>query len=441
MIFSGILPVLSAVLAIGQVSPSVAEPIPAEVRAYSLRALQDGAVVESIPKRALPDDLFGSDGRGARYWAWAKLAYDDEYNNQPGKELGDASGKAWEKLGGSKIFVKGYAGDKVAGTFGPTFTGMKAVVGKDDDKKVIVMSFIGTNDKPTTWQDGKFVHVTDSSGAIAGQLTKGFYECYSSVQQQAFEWTKQYADENPDWDIVITGHSLGGATAQIAAAGWAAAQGDHAKRTTLITYGAPRAGDLEFHQALSSSQGDRMNNFQHEHDLVPHLPLMRVPGAQYANAGHRYVFRPNGDSPSWFDANLWEHFASPDQEGDIRGSLVAVVKDLKDNFAQHKAYFSSTTIPGRSIGLVEDGMSSISKREIPSERDYQIADGLIDQIMQSNELSGEPELTPKLEQLTSALKVSSEQSALLEALRSYDNEGDRIEFLEILKIAAMEQKE
>lgn len=185
---------------------------------------------------------------------------------------------------------------------------------------------------------GKFAHATDSSGAIPGQLTKGFYECYSSVQQEAFKWAKELAIENQNWDIVITGHSLGGATAQIAAAGWAFAIKEFFPRTTLITYGAPRSGDIEFHEKLAEVYQSRMYNFQHIHDIVPHMPLLRVPLAKYANAAGRYVFESKGGNPSWFDGNLWSGPLDADTEGAIRQSLVAFAKDAFDNFAQHKEY-------------------------------------------------------------------------------------------------------
>ena len=55
--------VLSTLTLIGQVSLrfAVAEPIPADVKVHSLRSLQqDAEAVESIAKRALTDDLFGT---------------------------------------------------------------------------------------------------------------------------------------------------------------------------------------------------------------------------------------------------------------------------------------------------------------------------------------------------------------------------------------------
>lgn len=60
--------------------------------------------------------------------------------------------------------------------------------------------------------------------------------------------------------------------------------------------------------------------------------------------------------------------------------------------------------------------------------------------MQSNELAGQTvELTKKLEDLTAALKNTSEQGELLEALNSYGSEAERVEFLRYLLVAAMEQ--
>lgn len=437
MKFLSALPVLSTLLA--AVSSAPAEPIPADVSVHSLRAVQDGTVIESFSKRALTDDLFGTDGSGARYWAWAKLAYDGEYNDQPGKDLGSADGKPWAKLGGSEIFVKGVVGRTVQGIAGwPVFTGMKAVVGKDSTNKVIVMSFIGSNDRPTFKQDIKYAHVSDSAGAIQGRLEKGFYECYDSVKTTVFDWAKQYADANTDWDIVITGHSLGGATAHVAAAGWAAANPDLASRTTVFTYGAPRAGDLAFQQALAAAQGGRMANFQHVHDIVPHVPLIHG-GPEYANAGNRWVFTPSGNSPSWFDSNAWESRDAPDTTTAIKDGIVSIVEDVMNKFAEHTAYFSTTNVPGRSYDLVEDDIVLIAKRAPPTTEQFQAAEGLVGQMRQSGELSRQPELTSNLEKFTDTLGIVNEQEDLLNLLSKLPDQDSRVDALKYTEIFAMEQ--
>lgn len=168
---------------------------------------------------------------------------------------------------------------------------------------------------------------------------KGFKECYDAVYQQVFEWAKAYADENTDWDIVITGHSLGGATAHIAAVAWAATNPDLASRTTVFTYGAPRAGNLEFQQKLASNQGGRMANFRHKRDVVPLVPPIHAVTDTYANPGNRYTFSPTGDGSSWSDPALWSFDANADENrAGITTGVVNAVADAFHKFDQHTGY-------------------------------------------------------------------------------------------------------
>jgi triacylglycerol lipase len=68
----------------------------------------------------------------------------------------------------------------------------------------------------------------------------------------------------------ITGHSKGGAMALLAMARLAA---EGLPVSSITTFGAPRAGDREFINSLTSlHNGPVIWRFEHQDDLVPHLP-------------------------------------------------------------------------------------------------------------------------------------------------------------------------
>ncbi|WP_054026640.1 lipase family protein [Bacillus sp. FJAT-28004] len=99
-----------------------------------------------------------------------------------------------------------------------------------------------------------------------GLTHKGFTDIYMSARTQIIEIVNQLP---PDKPLFITGHSLGGALATLAAI-------DLANNTVftapiVYTYGAPRVGDPKFVSVYNATVGTHWR-FQNEFDIVPHLP-------------------------------------------------------------------------------------------------------------------------------------------------------------------------
>ena len=92
------------------------------------------------------------------------------------------------------------------------------------------------------------------------------------------------AAKYPSYDIWVTGHSLGGALASIAASEMIARGEIVADRVKLYTFGQPRTGDVTYAAAhdriVSCSVGCFIDLFKvptsyritHESDIVPHMP-------------------------------------------------------------------------------------------------------------------------------------------------------------------------
>ena len=74
-------------------------------------------------------------------------------------------------------------------------------------------------------------------------------------------------DENPHYDLIAAGHSLGGALATLAAASLRMANGS----TDLYTYGSPRVGNTAFVEFVESLPGGNYR-LTHSADPVPLLP-------------------------------------------------------------------------------------------------------------------------------------------------------------------------
>lgn len=100
----------------------------------------------------------------------------------------------------------------------------------------------------------------------AGQTHKGFTDIYMSARDAVHSLLGQLDAERP---LFITGHSLGGSLATLAAL-------DIARNTPftapiVYTFGAPRVGDPNFAKVYNYSVPTHWR-FQNEFDIVPHLP-------------------------------------------------------------------------------------------------------------------------------------------------------------------------
>lgn len=101
-----------------------------------------------------------------------------------------------------------------------------------------------------------------------GLTHKGFTDIYMSTRSQIFDIMKQLPADIP---LFITGHSLGGALATLAAMDLA---NNSAFTSPIIyTFGAPRIGDPKFVQSYNAIV-DTHWRFQNEFDIVPHLPTL-----------------------------------------------------------------------------------------------------------------------------------------------------------------------
>lgn len=131
-----------------------------------------------------------------------------------------------------------------------------------------VLAFRGSNSAVDWVSDFIAQQTTYRPVKNAGLTHKGFTDIYMSARTQIIEIINQLPQGRP---LFITGHSLGGALATLAAL-------DLANNTSFIdpivyTYGAPRVGDPKFASSYNASIGTHWR-FQNEFDIVPHLPTL-----------------------------------------------------------------------------------------------------------------------------------------------------------------------
>ena len=97
-----------------------------------------------------------------------------------------------------------------------------------------------------------------------GVVHKGFYNGFVDVKQ----FLKQELDRFSPNRILLTGHSLGGALATVAAAEWS----ESYQITGVYTFGQPAVGKGKFSAFFDTHYRDKFFRFVNNDDIVPRVP-------------------------------------------------------------------------------------------------------------------------------------------------------------------------
>ena len=133
---------------------------------------------------------------------------------------------------------------------------------------VVVVAFRGT-DSRSDWQSNANAFWPDRH-PLGGRRHNGFQQVWNELASEVRSGlTNDVASGSQLW---LTGHSLGGAVATAAAAEFLV---DQPSRITagfnIVTFGAPRFGNLSFQQASDARVQDRHWFYANARDPVPHL--------------------------------------------------------------------------------------------------------------------------------------------------------------------------
>ncbi|KAJ4293647.1 hypothetical protein N0V90_008931 [Kalmusia sp. IMI 367209] len=140
-------------------------------------------------------------------------------------------------------------------------------VSTDTTNKLIVMAFRGSR-SIDNWAANLDFQMEDVSFCSGCRAHSGFLESWNEVQDGVIKAVKAAQAEFPDFTIVATGHSLGGAIATFATA---------ALRTIdipvdLYTYGSPKTGNKEWAKFVGETDKGASFRVVHKNDIVPTLP-------------------------------------------------------------------------------------------------------------------------------------------------------------------------
>lgn len=169
----------------------------------------------------------------------------------------------------------------------------------DPTNHLIVLAIRGSVSKANWHADWDMLRV-DIDWCPDCRIHRGFRNSWHEVSHAVTENMRKAVDTHPDYRIVVTGHSLGGAVATIAAAELRRLDARFAARTELYTFGSPRVANAEAARWLSD-QSHFSWRVTNENDLVPRLPP-RVLG--YHHMEPEYWIARNGSDPTADDV-VW----------------------------------------------------------------------------------------------------------------------------------------
>jgi len=163
-------------------------------------------------------------------------------------------------------------GNTLVRSFSNVLTHAHGFVVRDDRRREIVVAFRGSHEFADMVTDGNLVLIPLVSRGIDKNNTAlvhaGFLISYNSVRAVVVHVVRDQLLAYPNYAVVITGHSLGGALASIAALSVKSNISSAAVR--LFTYGQPRTGDTAYADLVEAIVGgDNVFRAVHTWDGVP----------------------------------------------------------------------------------------------------------------------------------------------------------------------------
>lgn len=150
--------------------------------------------------------------------------------------------------------------------------------------KLVLVSFRGTSSIMDGIVDADFNMVT----SLGGHVHDGMFRALSSIWDQLMPVLRKWSASYSDLEIWLTGHSLGGGLAALAAS--RLIHSEKMPVAALFTFGQPAVGDPSFASTLTG--GIAYYRCVNEGDCVPKTP----PSSEKATWAHAGVFRCLGKS-------------------------------------------------------------------------------------------------------------------------------------------------
>lgn len=149
-------------------------------------------------------------------------------------------------------------------------TDTEGYIGIHNENKQIWVVYRGT-ESTTNWLDDAHVLLVSAGykGCSDCKLHKGFKECADNTQEFLLASIKTLVAKYPTYNIITTGHSLGGSVSNIAAV---TLYLNGYTNVYHYSFGSPRVGNEAWSNYCSEVLVNNPYRITHYKDMVPHIP-------------------------------------------------------------------------------------------------------------------------------------------------------------------------
>lgn len=204
-------------------------------------------------------------------------------------------------------------------------TGVTGYVAADPLNRLIIVSFRGSN-TIENWLTNLQFDLVSTDICRSCTVHRGFWQSWLDSRTDILACIKAAAKTHPGYKLALTGHSLGGAIATLAAAELRNSGEDVA----LYTFGAPRVGSARLSEYISQQKGGNYR-VTHWNDPVPRLPPLAL-GYVHISPEY-YINKGNGKTVGVKDVVVYQGSVN------LKGNAAWIVTDV----GAHLWYFNSVT--------------------------------------------------------------------------------------------------
>ncbi|KAL6712673.1 hypothetical protein ACN47E_000550 [Coniothyrium glycines] len=247
---------------------------------------------------------------------YASAAYCSNNGDSVGDRISCASGNCPDVQNADSSSVAEYSRVE-------TSTDVTGFVAVDHTNKLIVVSFRGSSsiDAWRTNLDFDTVSTDLCSGCTAH---RGFWQSWLDAKDRVVPAVKQASASFPSYSVTVTGHSLGGAIASLAATSLR----NSGYTVALYNYGSPRIGGSTISSYISNQPGGNYR-VTHWNDPVPKLPLL-IMGYVHISPEY-YINKPNNQEVKAGDIKIYSGSMN------LFGNMAWLIMDIE----AHRWYFKS----------------------------------------------------------------------------------------------------
>ncbi|KAJ2898206.1 alpha/beta-hydrolase [Zalerion maritima] len=152
-------------------------------------------------------------------------------------------------------------------------TDTQATLFRDDEAEELVLAFRGTSslaDFVTDFSQDLVAYASEGVDCAECMVHEGFQEAWNSASEEVLSALSTAVEDEPTYNLTITGHSLGASLAVLAAATMSSPAVNMGVSFKTYTFGQPRTGDPAFADYIDSILGpDVLFRVTHENDGVP----------------------------------------------------------------------------------------------------------------------------------------------------------------------------